>query len=52
MHRLIRRLLGRRGPVQLPSQAPELIALRRAEARRYLRSRGITHVKGVYGAPI
>lgn len=32
-------------------QGPDIMALRRVEARRFLKSRGITHVKGVYGSP-
>lgn len=32
-------------------QGPDPIALRRIEARRFLRSRGIKRVKGVYGSP-
>lgn len=47
----IRKVLRHASPAPLPSQQPDLIALRRAEARRWLRLRGITHVKGVYGAP-
>lgn len=31
-----------------PSQAPSLVSLRRAEARRWLRERGIIRVRAVY----
>lgn len=48
----IKRLLGRAEPFVPPVQRPSMIHLRRANARRYLRLRGITHIKGVYGAPI
>ena len=46
------RKLFRPKPAPLPSMAPSLIALRRANARAYLRSRGLTRVKGLYGSPV
>jgi hypothetical protein len=53
MFALIGRLLKRSSPVVAPvGLIPSLIHLRRANARRWLRLRGITHVKGVYGSPI
>jgi hypothetical protein len=45
----LKRLAGRSAADPLPSMAPSLIALRRAEARRWLRSQGITHPRPVYG---
>jgi hypothetical protein len=52
MLKLIGRLFERSTPVVPPVQRPSMIHLRRANARRWLRLRGITHVKGVYGSPI
>jgi len=47
----IRSLLHRSPEVRHVQPSPDLMALRRANARRYLRLRGILRVRGVYGAP-
>lgn len=50
--RFLSLVLGSRSTgTAVEQQGPDLIALRRVEARRFLRSRGIKHVRGVYGSP-
>lgn len=50
--RFLLRLLGSRSTdTVVESQRPDAMSLRRVAARRFLRSRGITHVKGLYGSP-
>lgn len=50
---MLSKLFGRRAtePAE-PVLAPDLLSLRRANARRYLRERGITHIKPVHAGGI
>jgi hypothetical protein len=47
----LKRLFSRRVPARVEPITFDRVSLRRANARRYLRLRGITRVKGVYGSP-
>jgi hypothetical protein len=50
MVKLIKRMWRRAQPVAPAVHPPSLFHLRRANARRWLRQRGITHVKAVYAS--